>query len=735
MAAKLVLPLLGGAPAVWNGCMLFFQAALLAGYLYAHFLGRLPARWQVTAHAAVLAIGFLSLPLALGSRAAGPGTTPPLPWLLATLAALIGFPFFALAAASPLLQRWYARTDLPGASDPYFLYAASNAGSLLGLLLYPFVLEPALRILTPDANLLPPHLTPWSQSTLWTVMFAGVAVLTIASGLVMVGMRRAEVHPAKASPGTWRERLTWLVLAAIPSSLVLGATQYITTDVAVVPLLWVVPLGAYLLSFVLSFSRRTIGSERFWGISFAVLALGGTLGFWALSRPYAWALLILHPLAVLSAGMVCHRRLVAMRPPAERLTEFYVCVAAGGVVGGAFNTVVAPLIFPTVVEYPLALLAVCRARPEAPAKNAQRALLLDLGIPAAIAAVALVLQQFVARANWEDRGKIVLVLAVIPCCLALPLVARPRRFMIALAALMAIAWYQGSTQGTVKYRERTFFGVSTVIERPGIPFTIPDKNGKPQTFRVKFQLLNHNTTQHGRQSLDPAYRELPTSYYHRSGPLGQVFDAYGPRLRQVAVIGAGAGTIAAYGEPGRRITFFEIDPTVVRIARDPAFFTFVHDCKGDVGFVVGDGRLKIAEASDGLFDLIVVDAFNSDAIPVHLLTREALALYLRKLRPGGLIAFHLSNQNLDLVPVVDALVADAHAAGLVEQNEIDNLDQLLQGKDTSEWAVVAADKASLASLASDARWLALPVHPGAPPDKRYLWTDDYSSLFSVVESW
>jgi len=736
MAAKLVLPLLGGAPAVWNGCMVFFQAALLAGYLYAHLLTRLPPRAQVTVHAILLTGALLTLPISLGDRAATAGDGAPLPWLLVTLAVAVGLPFFVVAATGPLLQRWFSRTDDPDADDPYFLYAASNAGSLGGLLLYPFVIEPSLRLVTPGASLWPPRLTPWSQSTLWTAAFALCGALAVASGFAMLWRRRpTEAEgPKPVAAGTARERLLWIALAAIPSSIVLGATQYVTTDVAVVPLLWIVPLSAYLLSFVLAFARRSPGSERFWGLALAVLALGATLGFWALSRPYAWALLILHPLVVLAAGMVCHRRLVASRPPASRLTEFYLCIAAGGLIGGAFNAIVAPAIFPAIIEYPLALLAalLCRREPEGKRKRMQ-----DVLVPAAIVAAALVLQEIVSRSGWEDRGRILLVVAVVPSALALPLVTRPRRFTLALAALMTIAWYQGSTRGAVRHRERTFFGVHTVIEREGTPFIVRDDSGREKTFRIPFQLLYHNTTRHGIQALDPAYRGLPTSYFHRSGPLGQVFAALGGsgRLDRVAVIGAGAGTIAAYGAPGRSITFYEIDAAVVRIASDPRLFTFVKDSGGKVSFVVGDGRLKLGAAHDGSYGLIVVDAFNSDAIPVHLLTREAMAVYLRKLAPGGVLVLHITNQNLDLVPVVDALVRDAGLSGLVQLNEVDSVEELLQGKDVSQWAVIARDRATLAPLASDSRWLPLPVHSGSPVDPRYLWTDDYSSLFSVIENW
>jgi hypothetical protein len=741
MAAKLVLPRLGGAPAVWNGCMLFFQAALLAGYLYAHLLTRAAPRTQVVVHAALAALAFFALPLALPAAFADPGAEAPLAWLVTVLALMVGLPFLVLAATGPLLQRWFSATDHPHAKDPYFLYAASNLGSLAGLLAYPFVIEPWLPLLTPGESLIPTHLTPWSQSTLWTVGFAGCAALAVGSGIAMC--RRPGPHPVEDRANgsrvtsTLRERLVWSVLALVPSSLVLGATQYITADVAVVPLLWVVPLAAYLLSFVLAFSRRPIGSERIWGIALAVLAVGVALTFWAIARPYAWALLVLHPVVVLVAGVVCHRRLAALRPEPARLTEFYLCVAIGGVAGGAFNAIVAPLIFPAIVEYPLAILAACLARPASPATNERRARILDIALPVALTAVTLGLQVAVSKSGWSDPGTILLVVAVVPCALALPLVTRPRRATLALAALMAIGWSQGVTRGAVLHRERTFFGVHNVIERSGPTFRTQDGQGRELLFSIPFHILYHGTTRHGVQAQDANLRSVPTSYYHRTGPIGQIVAAYGPsgRLDRVAVIGAGAGTIAAYGEPGRSITFYEIDPAVVRIARDPSLFSYVTDSKGVVAFVTGDGRLEITKAPEGDYGLIVVDAFSSDAIPVHLLTREALAVYLHKLRPGGVLAMHLTNQNLDLVPVVDALISDAGLAGLVQQNDVDSAEELMQGKDASQWAVIARDGATLAPLASDPRWTPLPVHPGAPPDRRYLWTDDYSSIFSIVENW
>lgn len=744
MAAKLVLPRLGGSPAVWNGCMLFFQLALLAGYLYAHVLStRCGPRAQVGIHAGLVLLACIALPLALPRGFEDPGARPPLVWLLGFLTLAVGLPFFVLAATGPLVQRWFSRTNHPHAKDPYFLYAASNVGSLAGLLLYPFVVEPSLPLLTPGASLARLHLLPWSQSTLWAAGYAASAVLVIGSGIVML-RRPAEAVVAASTPAAHEapaasarfERVRWLALAAVPASLVLGATQFITTDVAVVPLFWVVPLAAYLLSFVLAFSKRTWLPESFWGIALAVLASGVALSFWISSPPNARLLLGLHPLVVFSAGMVCHRRLAALAPVPSRLTEFYLCIAAGGVLGGAFNAIAAPVIFPGVIEYPLAIVAACFARPSSVRPDDKRARALDLALPAALALFAIAFPLVFGQADPLKGQPFRLAQALVPCLLALLFVFRPRRFALALAALFVIGWSQVVTLGTVIHRERSFFGILRVVEQPGPTILDPGSPGGVRP-RVPFHSFIHGTTRHGTQGQSDALRRVPTSYYHRTSPIGQLFEAYGPLglLNHVAVIGLGAGTLAAYGEPGRSMQFYEIDPAVVRIARDPSMFTFLDDSRSALSFTIGDGRLEIAKAPDGSFGLIVVDAFTSDAIPVHLLTREALALYMRKLSPGGVIALHITNASLELSPIVDGLTADGGFSGLIQGNQIETEDQLLEGKDGSEWAVIGRDRAALEPLEHDARWTPLPSQPGRAPDPRFVWTDDYSSLFTVVERW
>jgi hypothetical protein len=721
--------------------MLFFQIALLAGYLYAHLLStRFGPRAQVGIHAALLLLACVALPLALPRGFEDPGAKPPLVWLLGFLTLSIGLPFFVLAATGPLVQRWFSNTNHPHAKDPYFLYAASNVGSLAGLLLYPFVVEPSLPLLTPGASLARLHLLPWSQSTLWTVGYLAAGVLVIGSGIAML-RRPAEIAVTRIKPEVRSkalrfERLHWLALAAIPASLVLGATQFITTDVAVVPLFWVVPLAAYLLSFALAFSRRTWLPERFWGIALAVLATGVALSFWVSTPPHTRWLLSLHPVVVFTAGMACHRRLAALAPPPSRLTEFYLCIATGGVLGGAFNAIAAPVIFPDIMEYPLAIVAACLVYPAVASGDDMRARILDFALPMALAAVALALPLILGNAGPAQSQQVRLVQALIPCLLALTFVPRPHRFALALALLFAIGWKQAWKEGTVIYRERTFFGMLHVIEHAGPTVLIPGEPGDVRP-RIRYRSFVHGTTRHGTQGLSEELRRVPTSYFHPTNPIGQLFAAYGPLglLNRVAVIGLGVGTLAAYGEPGRSMEFYEIDPAVVRIARDPSMFTFLSDSRATVSFTIGDGRLEIAKAPDGSFGLIVLDAFTSDAVPVHLLTREALALYVRKLRPGGVIAFNITNANLELSPILDGLTADGGLAGLIQEGRVENQEQLLEGKDPSKWAVIAKDRAALAPLEHDARWRPLPSQPGRAPDPRYVWTDDYSSIFTVAKQW
>jgi hypothetical protein len=648
--------------------VLFFQATLLAGYLYSHLVRR------KIIHLVVLAIGVVSLPIAVASNLT-PSSHPVL-WLFGLLAITAGLPFFALAANGPMLQRWY------GGSDPYFLFAASNAGSFVGLLAYPLVIEP--------------NLTLHDQGRWWGIGYGVAAVLVL---LCAVAARRTEPETAAdAPPPDWRRRLVWLALAAVPSSLMLGVTTYATRDLTPFPLLWVLPLAIYLLTFVVAFAPRA-RPERL--VRWSRIALPGiaivvvyTLAIGS-ERPL-WLLLPLHLLGLAAAALMCHARLAADRPAAAHVTEFYVWVGLGGVLGGAFNALLAPVVFPGLVEYPLAIVAACLLRPKPPStrpallefffRDPRPTRAMDGVVPVLLGAAVLIALELGSK-SFNARS----VVIGLACGLALNLSKRPLRFGLGLGAILLAVTFAGTH---ALERSRSFFGIYKVVEEG------------PQ------HLLYDGTTVHGLQRVGSAE---PLEYYGRAGPAGQAFAELRPR--SVGAIGLGAGAIACYGH----VTFFEIDPEVVRIARDPRLFTYLRDCPSRV--LVGDGRRLLVKESPGRFDLIVVDAFNSDAIPVHLITRQALAIYLRR---APVALFHISNRYLRLEPVLGNLARDDGFVCRVQTHKPSPA-QADQGLAQSKWALLARTPADLGRLAGDARW-----HACASDRSARVWTDDYSDLLSAI---
>ena len=711
MAGKLVLPALGGAPAVWNTCMVFFQAALLLGYLYAHLLTTwLPPRWQVPVHLAVLAAAAATLPPSL------PGTPPfgeawPAPWLLAALARSVGAPFVVLASTGPLLQRWLSLTS---AADPYPLYAAGNLGSFGALLAYPLLAEPWLDLPV--------------QRLAWAAAFGVYGLLVAVCGVfVWRAKTGGAAAPAEEStPPTWRQRARWLLLAMVPAAAMLGVTQHLSQEVAAIPLLWVVPLSLYLLTFVVAFSGWRHLSPRGWGWVLALTAVPAAAGLAAYSNLWSFAFPAFHLLALVATGMLCHGALAADRPPPSRLTDFYLVVAAGGVLGGLLAALAAPLLFNWVAEYPIALAAavIVRALLDRPRPR----LLSTLAAPCAVllaarGAEAALQGRFGGSPGWVWTAEI-----GIPAAVCLVFAIRPTGFALAFAALLWLAHTQASHEGQLLHARRTFFGVTRVEARDGPPVWHP---GLQRLVVARFHVLYHGSTVHGRQALAPELRAQPTSYYHRTGPLGRLFAEVGsrPGMDAIAVVGLGAGSVAAYGRAGQSVTFYEIDPEVVRTARAPALFTFLGDSAAKVRVVLGDGRLQLARAPQEAYGLLVLDAFSSDAVPVHLLTREAVGVYLRALRPDGILALHLSNRDLDLVRVADALAADAGLSGIVMRDTVHDARERLEGKEPSTWVLLARQRTALGTLPSLPFTRPLPSAPA--PSKRFLWTDSFSNLISV----
>ena len=711
--AKLVLPLLGGSPGVWNTCMVFFQSALLAGYAYAHFVSRrLSFKWQVVLQAVILVAAFALLPIQLG-EGSPPTSSTPVFWLLKTLALAVGAPFVVLATTAPLLQRWYAR--LAAHRDPYILYSASNAGSLLALLAYPVAIEPVWTL--------------GSQSGGWRWGFALYGLCVVVCGILLWrqrgGARDSVEKRDSAEPApVWRRRLFWLLLAFVPSSLLLSVTTYLTTDLAAIPLLWIIPLALYLLTFIIAFARRPRAQPLFlarW-LPLVLLIVACTLVTEA-TEPIG-LLLVVHLGAFFFISLFCHARLAADRPGSAHLTEFYLWMSGGGVLGGIFNALVAPVVFSGLVEYPLILILAAFLREGLQDTDSSRK---DSGpVPhflmrADVIAAALLgglarLVRFGLRWRYPDEPeplKLRNAALCLPVVLGYLFAPKPARYALGLGAvLLAGALYPG-IHGRLLDRERSFFGIHRVTLDP--------------TFR--FRQLVHGNTIHGRQSTDPALRGEPLSYYHRKGPIGQVFT-YGNGagiLKRVGIVGLGAGSLAAYGQPGQSITYYEIDPVVKRIALDDRLFTFMNDSKAQMSIVLGDARLTLADAPDGEFDLLVLDAFTSDAIPMHLMTREAMMLYKRKLAPDGLLAINISNRYLDLEPVIAKLAREVHWLAWSQFLTVSE-EEKEHGMSDSNWMLLGAPSPRAEAVSRKGYWT-----PAAPKPHTPVWTDDFSNLLSVVK--
>jgi hypothetical protein len=693
--ARLVLPLLGGAPAVWNTCLMYFQALLLLGYLYAHASSRyLAPRKQIVMHVALLIACGLALPVAIPAGWSPPSSGNVILWLVLVLSASVGAPFLVLSATAPLLQRWLASLE-PPVEDPYFLYAASNAGSFLGLLAFPVLLEPSLRL--------------GQQSLAWALVYV------IAIGLIGVcGFTVWKRIPAQATVDRsarteevldWKRRLRWLALAFVPSSLLLSVTTFLTTDIAATPFLWVIPLAIYLLTFVIVFAR---GGERLSvpaAFAHAVLmTVQAVVVFWGMGLGFRLGYALYLGVFLLTA-LVLHGELAQSRPNAVHLTEYYLWVAFGGALGGAFSALVVPMIFKSAKDYTLLLVLACFLRPSMK-KNPG-----TVAIAVAVLPALLLLQ--VAK---PDLGGIDIlgtqlkwIATAIAAVVVLYFWKTPVRFGLAIASLSAVTIFTRNLQQPL-FRDRSFFGIYRVMEDAG-----------------PSHVFYHGSTIHGAQFLRNPL--IPLTYFHPRGPVGQLFDSLGSSdsTRKVGVVGLGTGSLLCYSRPGEEWTFFEIDPAVEAIARNPKLFSFLSVCPVKPRIVLGDARLTLAREQPGKFSILVLDAFSSDAIPVHLLTREALSLYMRSLREDGLLIVHISNRRLRLEPVVSSIASDAGVYALTRHHRPLSGPGNADMEFGAQWVVIARRRDYLAPLLADPRWRPL---EGATASS--LWTDDYSNLFSLL---
>jgi hypothetical protein len=704
MFTKMVLPRLGGAPQVWSVAMVFFQAALLAGYGYAHALTRFaPGRTSMIVQLVVMAGAALTLPLSIASGWNRPPAVGEAFWLLGLFAVSIGLPFFALAANSPLLQAWFARTDHPAAKDPYFLYSASNVGSFLALLSYPVLVEPFIPLT--------------AQTGFWSIGFY-LLILLIASCSLLLWRTPGVPSPAavlsdKESAGaapSWRDAVIWIGLAAVPSGLLVAVTAHISTDVASVPLMWVIPLTLYLVTFVIVFARRQILPHRF-VVAVQPLFIIGLVAVTIFDPVKSIiAAIAIHLAVFFVCTLVCHGELAKRRPAPRYLTAFYMWMSAGGMVGGIGAGLVAPYVFNWIAEYPIliALAVLCRPGLALPKSRIEQIILFG-GM--AIAVSALILFRVLGfetpsetAFQWVVIG--LLVVTVLFWTDPLPFAAIIAFVLFANHTIMA---YDGSK--TV----RSFFGVLKVSE----------------TWDGRFRTLSHGTTLHGGQQIREADgspvtgRPQPMMYYYDGSAIAQVLDAAHakkPAIRY-AVIGLGTGSLACRSQPGDTVNYFEIDPAIIRIANES--FTFLKDC-GPVEMTVGDARLTLAETPDGSYDAIIVDAFTSDAIPIHLLTQEAMAIYQKKLAPGGIVAIHVSNRHLELASVVTGIAA---ANGMVAR--VSESSDVAENDDEYVFlaTVVAAARKDedFGPMAQSEAW----VLQEPDPNQR-VWTDDYSNIVGSI---
>jgi hypothetical protein len=701
ITAKMLLPRLGGTPAVWTTCMLFFQVLLLAGYSYVLVTTAwIGPRKQATLHLALLLLSLLFLPLASGSLPSISERSNPALWLFAHLLTVLGLPIFLISTTSPLLQKWFTRTGHAAANDPYFLFSISNAGSLLALLSYPLILEPTLSLST--------------QNRLWMVAYVTFLVLTLGCVFVLWRSLRTAAPVLRDDPAPripHKRRLYWILLAFIPSSLLFGVTNYITTEIAPTPLLWTIPLALYLVTFVLAFAGRNLLPERIASIALAGLALLLTLVVAANATEPTTAIVLLHLCFFFVAATVCHNKLAADRPAAARLAEFYLCVAVGGMLGGLFNTLIAPVAFKTIVEYPLVIVLACLIQRDNSQQDSAVDRLFDVIWPVIMGVLTVVLAFIVKGSELSPIVGVALVFGAPLVIINHRFRTRPVRFALALGAVMLASVVYSEIQHRTLLAERNFFGTLSVRSDPA--------NAS--------HIFYHGNTIHGRQFVAPELQRQPISYFHRDGPLGQIFAAFNSNAASpnVAVVGLGAGSMACYSFAGQHWTFYEINPAVISVAQSPQYFTYLQKCAAaTTEIVLGDARLQLQNAPDQYYGLIVVDAFNSDAVPVHLMTQEAIALYTSKLATGGMLAFNISNRSLKLEAVLANLAKRTGSTCLMladgEQNP-------QTGKDPSEWLVMAQQSPAFDALAQNPRWRLVTGGDGSGA-----WTDDYSNILSVI---
>jgi SAM-dependent methyltransferase len=710
MIARMALPRLGGAPAVWNSAMLVYQALLLAGYAYAHRLAKEPARRQAVVHLVMFAMALLWLPIGLAALYP-PADGSPIFWVPWLLVASIGPLFFVVAAQAPLMQRWYALSGNQG--EPYALYAASNIGSFAGLIAYPLLVEPFTTL----------NSQKWIWSGIYLALMALVAICARQLWQTPTQTSAVEAPPPEASTIGWKRRLYWIALAAVPSGLMLSTTSHLTTDLMAMPLLWVIPLGIYLLSFSVAFADDRTFANIFTRMAPVVLVIAGSFVFIVWGKAAINGMVAsLSLLFVVAVSL--HAEMYRTRPEPSQLTSFYLMMSVGGVIGGLFCAILAPLVFNWTWEHPILILAAALLMPKVgliPLDHGNRKITAAMAV---LGVIALTLATYAVLTEPEaiTMTKVMFAAAI----MAIGVVTAGFRwpFLLTVAGLLTIngGWdnLKKSTDGS---RMRSYFGTYTVTD-----------NGNSRW-------LMHGTTMHGMQLRDEPTR--PISYYPVTSGVGIAFakapELFGPNA-SIGVVGLGTGTLACYRKPGQNWQFFEIDPLMIEIAREKKVFSFLDRCAPDVPITLGDARLTLAAVPQGKFDILALDAFSSDSIPLHLLTKEAFATYRRALKPNGLLLVHISNRYIDLNPVVAAEAkTNKWFAALRHDSPTEAL--MNKGDRASQWIALSPDAAKLAQLTGKLdtvknryhdtdQWLVLD-----PPGKTSPWTDDYASVLPHLSLW
>lgn len=699
---KLMLPLLGGSPAVWNACMAFYQVVLFLGYLYVHLLSsKYSIHRQIQIHSVVIILSLVTLPVALPENIMPPTTENPTLWLMKTLFIAIGLPFFVLSSAATLMQKWFTKINHYTSKDPYYLYVASNSGSIIALLSYPFLIEPNLGLL--------------AQKSYWSIGYGLLCILFIVCAFVLW-------HKQQTNQGdniliksvSTITKLRWLALSFVPSSLLLGLTNFISTDIASVPLLWIIPLTLYLLTFILVFCRWADKIHPLMLVAQPIVLLPFIA--YAFIDPAALPFelnLLLHLGAFFLAVMVCHGELAKTRPQVQHLTLFYLIMSFGGMLGGMFNTFVAPFVFDAIYEYPIMIVMTLLLRPSFKPQKLIVQAILPVFILALGLGIYLLNKSHTQALIYSATNGFILLTGV---CYSF----RSKSFALALLTAV-ILFFTLSIQNLISniyYQERSFFGVLSVRKN-----LLLDENKQPE----KYHALFHGTTKHGAQRLANNLQTTPLTYYSIPGPVGQLFTLYADKNKnwEVGVVGLGAGALSCYAKPQQHWTYYEIDPLVVKIAKNTNFFTYLKRCSKKSSFVIGDARLSLAARQKQKFDLLIIDAFSSDSVPTHLLTQEAIALYFTKLKTNGILMLHITNRHLEFKKIIAEHLKRLNLIGLIQEFKPQQELPLITA---SDWVVIAKNSKTLLPLQHNnlGNWQKLPLYFNVKP-----WTDDFTNIIEI----